>query len=575
VIESQFEDKLMKTIIPYKKLLLASMITMLVACGSDNDDAVTPPPVADNTPPVTVADFANVLAAQVVTIDVLANDTDADSNTLTIVSVDSVSAVIKDGKVDFTAGAEAAEVTFNYTITDGTDEASAVVTVTVEALPEPELLSYVGSASCAGCHNGEHETFVKTGHNFKIQKVINGEQPAFPYTPETTITGAIDLLQFAGPDADGTTNNALGAPVSYNDVSYVVGGYHWKMRWLDKEGYIVTGTNVQYNIRNSDGTLNVPANHLNDPDVMGNYKTGDMNYQYKCGNCHTTGWKSTTDVAGGDIRNPDRQDDLPGMGGTFAEQGVQCEACHGAGSEHVKAPSKDNITKIAVARITEDFLADDMGYGKAVTCAECHTRDGEKDYPTYISKYNEAFPNGSQVGGRIITSGGLAQHHQTGDEILGVVPEDHGTYKAGDEIGPKSAMACTTCHDSHKSTVNQDSVDGLHTGAVKECTACHTGALAKEFAQNTWAAGPHKAAACTSCHMPKLAKSAVTHLGKDGTTVFGDVKSHLFTIDLDPAAKQFTADGKFQMPWSTAQYSCGECHADYTKRAAALPKIHK
>jgi hypothetical protein len=53
------------------------------------------------------------------------------------------------------------------------------------------------------------------------------------------------------------------------------------------------------------------------------------------------------------------------------------------------------------------------------------------------------------------------------------------------------------------------------------------------------------------------------------------VKSHLFTIDLDPAAKQFTADGKFQMPWSTAQYSCGECHADYTERAAALPKIHK
>ncbi|MGS0689966.1 Ig-like domain-containing protein [Shewanella sp. 30m-9] len=557
----------MNTTIPCKKLLLASMITMLVACGSDNDNEVNLP--VENTAPVAVADFANVLAEDVVTIDVLANDTDADGDTLSIVSVDSDSAVVKDGKVDFTAGSETGEVKFNYTITDGTDEASAVVTVTVEAQPEPEPLTYVGSAACAGCHSGKYETFSKTGHNFKIQKIANGEQPAFPYTPEESITGAIDLLQIAGPDADGTTNNALGAPTSYDDVTYVVGGYHWKMRWLDADGYIVTGTNVQYNIRNAEGELNIPDNHLNDPDVMGNYKTGDMNYQYKCGNCHTTGWKRTTE--GDDVRNLERQDDLPGMGGTFAEQGIQCESCHGAGSEHIAAPSKDNITKIAMARTTEDFLAEDMAFGKAVTCAECHTRDGEKDYPTFVSAYNVAFPDGSKVGGRIISSSGLSKHHQTGDEMLGVVPEDHGTYKAGEEIGPKSGMACTTCHDSHKSTVNQDSADGLHTGAVKECTACHD----KEFAENTWAAGPHKAAECTDCHMPKLAKSAVTHLGEDGTTVFGDVKSHLFTIDLDPAAKQFTEDGKFQMPWSTAQYSCGECHADYTQRAEALPKIHK
>ena len=261
------------------------------------------------------------------------------------------------------------------------------------------------------------------------------------------------------------------------------------------------------------------------------------------------------------------------MNGTFAEQGVQCESCHGAGSEHIAAPSKDNITKIATARTTDDFLAEDMAYGKAVTCAECHTRDGEKDYPSFVSHYNDAFPEGSKVGGRIISSGGLSKHHQTGDEMLGVVPEDHGDFKAGDEIGPKSDMACTTCHDSHKSTLNQDSADGLHMGAVKECTACHD----KEFEQNTHAASFHANAACTDCHMPKLAKSAVKTEPRQGDSgvVFGDVKSHLFTIDLDPNAKQFTADGKFQMPWSTAQFSCGECHADYADKAAALPKIHK
>ena len=560
--------------IPYKKLVLASMITMLVACGSDNDD-VTPPM---NNAPVVVADFATVTVAEVVTIDVLANDTDADGDTLSIVSVDSDSAVINAGKIDFTAGATAGEVKFNYTITDGTDgtdEATGEVTVTVEAavIPEPEVLAYVGSAACATCHSGKHETFAKTGHNFKIMKNPGNEQPAFPYTPETTITGAIDLL------VDAEENNTLGAPTSYDEVTYTVGGYHWKMRWLDADGYIVTGKNVQYNIRNAAGELNIPDNHPTDADVMGDYKATEFDYKYSCGNCHTTGWKRTTDVAGGDTRNSDRQDDLPGMNGTFAEQGVQCESCHGAGSFHVKSPSKDNIVKIATARTTEDFLADDMGYGKAVTCAECHTRDGEKDYPSFVSHYNEAFPNGSKVGGRIISSSRLSKHHQTADEMLGVVPEDYGTYKAGDEIGPKSGMACSSCHDSHKSTVNQDSADGLHTGAVKACTDCHnaSGLGEKEFAQNTHAASYHAAAVCTDCHMPKLAKSAVKTAPRQGgaDVVFGDVKSHLFTIDLDPAAKQFTEDGKFQMPWATAEFTCGNCHADYSERALALPKIHK
>lgn len=549
--------------IPYKKLLLASMISMLVACGSDDDEST--PIVEENIAPVAVADMAKVTVSEMVTIDVLANDTDADGDTLSIVSVDSTSAVINNGKVDFTAGTSAGEVKFNYTITDGTEEATGEVTVTIET--QAEQLTYVGSAECAGCHSGKHQSFIKTGHNFKLQQIIDGQQPSFPYTPESTITGAIDLL------VDSVANNTLGAPKSYDDVSYVVGGYHWKMRWMDKNGYIVTGKDVQYNIHNSEGELNTPDNHPTDPDVMGNYKDTEVDYSYTCGNCHVTGWKRTTDVAGGDNRNPDRQDNLPGMSGTFAEQGIQCESCHGAGSLHIQAPSKDNITKIAVARTTAEFLADDMAYGKAVTCAECHTRDGEKDYPTFVSPYNAAFPAGSQVGGRITAKDGLAQHHQTGDEMLGVVPEDHGIYKAGDEIGPKSSMTCTTCHDSHKSTKNQDSSDGLHMGAVRECTDCHTMA----FTDGGGSYGHSTVAECTDCHMPKLALSAVKTAPKQGgaDVTFGDVRSHLFTLDLSPDAKQFTTDGKFQMPWGTAKFTCGNCHADYTNKAATLPKVHK
>ncbi len=536
--------------IPYKKLALASMITMLVACGSDNDDITLPV----NNAPVVVADAATVTVSEVVTIDVLANDTDADGDTLSLVSVDSDSAVINAGKIDFTAGATAGEVKFNYTITDGTDEATGEVTVTVEALPEPEVLAYVGTETCLSCHTTK-STYLETGHNFKLNKIVDGGIPEFPFTD---VTGAIDFITGA--------DNTLGAPTSYDEASYVVGGYHWKMRWLDADGYIVTGSGVQYNIEANGGVLGAES--------MGGYHAGDVDKKYNCGNCHTTGWKRNT-TEDGDIRNLDgHQDGLIGIDGTFAAAGVQCESCHGAGSFHAKAPSKDNIVKLATARTTEDFLADDMAYGKAVTCAECHTRDGEKDYPSFVTPYNVAFPEGSNVGGRIIANGsGLSKHHQTGDEMLGVNPT------TGEELGPKKSMSCTTCHDSHMSTVNRDKT-GHEAALTKECTDCHNaaGLGEMEFAQNGWAAAPHAATECTTCHMPELAKSATTRTSEGGV-IFGDVKSHTFTMDISADAKQFitNADGKdtFQNPWVTAEFSCGECHDDFAKRAADLPKIHK
>ena len=73
------------------------------------------------------------------------------------------------------------------------------------------------------------------------------------------------------------------------------------------------------------------------------------------------------------------------MDGTFAMTGIHCESCHGAGLKHINSLSAADIVKIADARTTADFLATDMAYGLPVACSECHTRDGEKDYPTYES----------------------------------------------------------------------------------------------------------------------------------------------------------------------------------------------
>ena len=106
----------------------------LSGCGGD--------PVPTNTDPVAVNDTATVTqGGAATTIDVLANDTDADGDTLTI-KTDSVTtpnhggtAVIAGNKITYTPPADYhGTETFQYTVSDGNGgEANATVTVTIQA----------------------------------------------------------------------------------------------------------------------------------------------------------------------------------------------------------------------------------------------------------------------------------------------------------------------------------------------------------------------------------------------------------------------------------------------------------
>ncbi len=58
------------------------------------------------------------------------------------------------------------------------------------------------------------------------------------------------------------------------------------------------------------------------------------------------------------------------------------------------------------------------------------------------------------------------------------------------------------------------------------------------------------------CHMPPMGKSAVANAEQ----YTGDVRSHLFSINPDPEAPQFSEDGAFAMPYITLDYACKHCH---------------
>jgi len=234
-------------------------------------------------------------------------------------------------------------------------------------------LEYVGSGQCAECHSDISSQFADNGHGYKLVKVEGGVAPVYPFSsvPQPP-TG-----------------------YSWNDITYVIGGFGWKARFIDSQGYIITGSSVQYNLE-TEAWVGYEAS------------TPPGTKIYDCGSCHTTGWDETG-----------QQDNLPGMGGSFAEPGVKCEVCHGPGSRHIETESA-----VDIIRNTNSSL-----------CGECHTRNSEN---------------------LIAASGGYIQHHEQYDEMR----------SAGHVV-----LECVECHDPH---LGLSSPEYSRDAMLTQCKACHS-----------------------------------------------------------------------------------------------------
>ena len=107
-----------------------------------------------NSPPIAGADTATTTAGTPVAIPVLANDSDPDNNPLTITAVSNIvngTATINNVNktITYTPNPGVSSGSFTYTISDGTAQSSAPVSVTVMP-PGAVTLTPNGSASVAG-----------------------------------------------------------------------------------------------------------------------------------------------------------------------------------------------------------------------------------------------------------------------------------------------------------------------------------------------------------------------------------------------------------------------------------------
>lgn len=363
---------------------------------------------------------------------------------------------------------------FYFSIPGGFGSSSASFTVE-ERQPLPQA-NYIGRSLCIACHWAVSpdavDAYVDSGHNFALN-VVNATAPVYPsFAPGVSETPTM---------------------FRWNDILYVVGGYAWKANYVKSNGSFITN-----GVDGIDAQFNLPNTFLKSQGEFVSYEA-DQTVQkpFTCGPCHTTGFSPAGN-----------QNNLPGLKGTWKEEGVGCEACHGPGSNHVANPR--NIS-----------LPDDP----ATACVNCHFRNNNKI---------------------VEAENGLVLHQQQSEELA---------------AGAKFYFKCVSCHDPHASAHYSSTVG--RPVIIQECTDCHknvTVGLGMQFLR------------CIDCHMPYAVKSGayISYNDPDRNNLkAGDIRSHLFTINIEAQspADMFSPDGRSlsvgndgRAKGLTLDFVCLSCH---------------
>jgi len=359
---------------------------------------------------------------------------------------------------------------------------------------------YVGSSKCAECHQKVYDIQSVSMHTKMIQDVkknpavIVGDFSALPADADFVLA---DIVYTVGSkfkqrymlrkDRDGKED-------------YRLGNYQWNTENSKWQSYTVF--NDWYHDAWPEDNNEIPTSHT-------------------CDGCHFTGYMSS---------------------GIRVELGINCENCHGPGSNHVENDIKENIymaTRHDPIRSME-------------VCLQCHMRNVDKrldsltiqelyktakDYAygfepgMSLTKYKKAMPYKPGINDAKFYGNGVGKNNRMqGNEYVQTTMYKHG-------------ITCMNCHDPHSLDNTAQNPRG-----DEFCMSCHKmgsplGPHESTLTAHTKHKIDSKGSSCIECHMPKTGK----HTGQSPITV----RTHVF---------------RFIYPKESIEYgvsnACNNCHTD-------------
>jgi hypothetical protein len=255
------------------------------------------------------------------------------------------------------------------------------------AFGEPE---YVGSKRCKDCHWREYDSWRNTLHS-KFMQTPNEYTVIGDFERNNKLTTKVSNKspKLAGEEVNSTMFKKDGR--FYVNTFGPDGESHnpdWESHDYEITNVIGIGRRQNYLTKFPNGEFHVLPVEWDvkmetwiDLNGMKNHFPGDGEYwsdsesiwQFKCGGCHVTGIEMNYDKIDNNFDS------------TWVEQGIGCEACHGPGSNHVKAASKyfdyEKETIINPAKLPWRL--------RAMVCGQCHNWGAST---AEVSPYKEGFP---------------------------------------------------------------------------------------------------------------------------------------------------------------------------------------
>jgi predicted CXXCH cytochrome family protein len=346
------------------------------------------------------------------------------------------------------------------------------------ASPSRVGAGYVGSASCAPCHEALYARWRRT----RMANVLVDPREH----PEAIL-----------PDLDRPDPLVT---FSRDDVTYVYGS-KWKQRYFKRVGNDLYPLPAQWDVTHKtwkryfvEGGTDwwvpfYPADNMKRP-------TGPL-----CDGCHSVYYDVATHAV--------------------SEWNVGCEKCHGPGEEHVRAPARANI--VNPARL-DPFHEDDV-------CIQCHSQGRPPGGLIDGRAYD--WPVGFRVGLELKDFWRLEEHRLGATSFTHYADGTaHKNRMQGNDFAESLMYArgvtCSTCHDVHGTGEDAD----LVAPPRELCARCHqpggrNGPRATTIERHTHHAAGSPGSECIACHMPKIEQT------------IGDVnvRAHTFRF-IPPAATE-------------------------------------
>lgn len=186
-----------------------------------------------------------------------------------------------------------------------------------------------------------------------------------------------------------------------------------------------------------------------------------------------------------------------------AEWNVGCERCHGAGSEHVAHPTRDNILNPGRLDPVDD----------TDTCVQCHSQGQPRSSPIEGKYYD--WPVGYNVGLRLADYWKL-EGCRLGQTNFYYFPDctAHKNRMQGNDFVQSvmyhRGITCASCHDVH----GTDNYAQLRKPADQICLDCHgpsspNGPHTATLDEHTHHKAGGTGSQCVACHMPAIETEGV------------------------------------------------------------------